>query len=1089
MIDQTLSHYRIVAEIGAGGVGEVYRAHDEHLDRDVALKLLRVGVLGDEGARKRFRKEALALSKLNHPNIATIFDFDTQDGVDFLAMELIPGSSLSEKLKAGPLSEQDVIRLGTQFAEGLAAAHAHGIVHRDLKPGNLMVTPEGRLKILDFGLAALLHPFGDPDMTRSITETQSVSGTLPYMSPEQLRGQPTDARSDVYAAGAVLYEMATGQRPFPQSQGAELIGAILHESPPPPSAHNRLVPPALESVILKTLDKEPARRYQSARELHAALEAQMRGEMPPPIGRRRFGDLAAATALVLILLVGVGLGLNVGRVRERLASRVSPGKGGDASPSASVQTRRSVAVLGFKNVSGRPDAAWLTTGLSEMLTTELGAGERVRTVSEENVARAKMDLSLSDADSLAKDTLARVRKNLGTDYVVLGSYVDLGKEAGGQIRLDLRLQDARDGETIGAVSVMGTTSQLFDLVSKAGTQLREKLGVGALSEAEASSVRAALSSNPEAERLYAEGLAKLRVFDALAARELLEKAVAADPNYALAHSALAAAWSGLGYDVRAREEAKKAFDLSASLPREQRLLIEGRFREVSGGWGKAVEMYKSLIAFFPDNVDYGLRLANAQSRSGNPKDALGTVESLRKLSAPSGDDPRIDVAEGEAARILADFKREKAAGETAATKGETQGAQLLVARALDLQGFALWKLGQPGPAASAFERAKQIYATAGDRNGVATELNRMAVVRWDQGDLDAAEKLYEESLAMSRESGNQAGIASALNNLALVLWSRGDLARAAEMDREASLISRKTANRWGEAITRANHGDILSAQGDLKGARKDLEQAIAGFRQLGDKSNTALQLSELASVRYKQGDLVAAKKIQQEGFDLGQATGDKRTSAWALSNLGDIAADQGDLVKARKNYEEALRLQNEIGEKGPAAYTRITLAALSLDEGQPMQANVGAIREALEEFDKEKSVDGRVFAHVVLARVLLAQGKLPDARKEIEAAEAIALRSQSLGVHLNLEITAGRVRAKLGETGLAKTSLQTALAKATKAGFAGYQLEARLALGNIAMQSGDAAQGRDWLAALEKDASTKGFVLIAHKAHDAASGH
>ena len=245
MLGQMLGHYRIVAKIGAGGMGVVYRAHDEHLDRDVALKLLPVGVLNNEGARKRFRKEALALSKLSHPNIATVFDFDTQDDVDFLAMELIPGTSLSEKLSTGSLLEQDVIRLGAQLAEGLAAAHAQDIVHRDLKPGNLIVTPEGRLKILDFGLATLLHPSGDPDMTRSITETQSVSGTLPYMSPEQLRGRPTDARSDVYAAGAVLYEMATGRRPFPQMQGAELIGAILHQLPPPPSTHNRLIPPAL----------------------------------------------------------------------------------------------------------------------------------------------------------------------------------------------------------------------------------------------------------------------------------------------------------------------------------------------------------------------------------------------------------------------------------------------------------------------------------------------------------------------------------------------------------------------------------------------------------------------------------------------------------------------------------------------------------------------------------------------------------------------------------------------------------------------------------------------------------------------------
>src|SRR5271156_104662 len=216
MIGQTISHYRVLDKIGAGGMGEVYRAHDEQLDRDVALKVLPAGMLADEAARKQFRKEALALAKLNHPNIETVFEFSLHDGLDFLVMELIPGRTLSEILKVGPLTERETLRLGIQFAEGLAAAHEQGVIHRDLKPGNLMVTPDGRLKILDFGLAKLLQST-DVEATLSISElTGTVSGTIPYMAPEQLRGEPVDARSDVYAAGATLYEAATGQRPFPQ---------------------------------------------------------------------------------------------------------------------------------------------------------------------------------------------------------------------------------------------------------------------------------------------------------------------------------------------------------------------------------------------------------------------------------------------------------------------------------------------------------------------------------------------------------------------------------------------------------------------------------------------------------------------------------------------------------------------------------------------------------------------------------------------------------------------------------------------------------------------------------------------------------
>ena len=224
---EVLGHYRIVEKIGAGGMGEVYRARDEHLARDVAIKVLPPGTLTDESARKHFHKEALILSQLNHPNVATIHDFDTQQGVDFLVMEYIPGITLSEKVAAGPLPEKEVLRLGVQLAEGLSAAHEHGVVHRDLKPGNLRLTSDGRLKILDFGLAKLRRPVTDSAATETLSETETMAGTLPYMAPEQLLGGEIDERTDIHAAGSVLYEMATGQRPFADVERPQLIGAIL----------------------------------------------------------------------------------------------------------------------------------------------------------------------------------------------------------------------------------------------------------------------------------------------------------------------------------------------------------------------------------------------------------------------------------------------------------------------------------------------------------------------------------------------------------------------------------------------------------------------------------------------------------------------------------------------------------------------------------------------------------------------------------------------------------------------------------------------------------------------------------------------
>src|SRR5712692_6356273 len=231
VIGKTFGHFRVLEKLGAGGMGEVYRARDARLDRDVALKVLPARSLADEDSRKRFRKEALALSKLNHPNIATIFDFDTDlsvpGGVDFLVMELVEGESLAEKIEGRALAEKEVAALGAQVADALEEAHEHEVVHRDLKPANILVTTKSRVKVLDFGLAKLLRPAGQTDVTASLTATPAAAGTLPYMAPEQLQGEAVDARGDIYSLGAVLYEMATGRRAFREELSTRLIDAIL----------------------------------------------------------------------------------------------------------------------------------------------------------------------------------------------------------------------------------------------------------------------------------------------------------------------------------------------------------------------------------------------------------------------------------------------------------------------------------------------------------------------------------------------------------------------------------------------------------------------------------------------------------------------------------------------------------------------------------------------------------------------------------------------------------------------------------------------------------------------------------------------
>ena len=384
------------------------------------------------------------------------------------------------------------------------------------------------MKILDFGLAkqAALMPvapgaFAAMDTmepTADLTTPGMIVGTVSYMSPEQIRAEPLDARSDLFAFGAVLYEMATGEQAFPGKMPVLVLDAILNRSPAPIEEANPDVPARLAAIISRSLEKDREQRYQSA----SALLADLREFALMPVGpaaadpevENRLLSRRVWPVIAALLLLSAAAGVYVWKHNEFSF----PVRHSVALPQTI--TRPSIAVLGFENLTGRPEHVWLSTAFSEMLSTELAAGGRMRVVSGEDVARARKDLDLEEVHAYSAQTLARLRKNLGVDYVVTGSYLEVGPEGASQLRLDARLQDARNGEIVASLPETGTESKLIMLLSQTGADLRTKLGIGDIAGSEVTKVAATIPNDPTAARLYSEGLAQLRQLDPGGARDL-----------------------------------------------------------------------------------------------------------------------------------------------------------------------------------------------------------------------------------------------------------------------------------------------------------------------------------------------------------------------------------------------------------------------------------------------------------------------------------------------------------------------------------------------------------------------------------------
>ena len=517
MIGRRLGSYEVLAKIGEGGMGEVYRARDLNLRRDVAIKILPGAFSADPDRIARFEREAHAVAALSHPNILAIHDFGSQDGIRYAVTELLVGQTLRDVLRSGPLAPPKATAIATQIARGLEAAHGRGLVHRDLKPDNVFVLDDGHVKILDFGLAKSdgAHTARADTVTAEATGAGAMLGTVGYMAPEQVRGEAVDRRADIFALGCVLYEMLAGRRAFSGDSSIDTLHATLHDDPPD-LASLAAVPEPLTRIVARCLEKQPANRFQSSADLRFALDTSGHSDQRParpPQARRRWWFLPRAGVAVVLVAAAAAA---VWYWRD---ARSSP------RPAAAVQHARGIAVLPFENLGGA-EQAYFAAGVTEEVTLQIAKIKAIRVLSRAAVSRFKDPAT----------ELPAMTRELGIGAVLTGSV----RHAGSQVRVGVQLLAAPSGETLWSEQYERAAANIFDVQSDIAVRVARALQAS-LAPEERERIQRVPTESAEAYELYLQQrrLSTSAPEQNQAGIDLLQKAIAVDPGFALAYATLA----------------------------------------------------------------------------------------------------------------------------------------------------------------------------------------------------------------------------------------------------------------------------------------------------------------------------------------------------------------------------------------------------------------------------------------------------------------------------------------------------------------------------------------------------------------------
>ncbi|HEY7727744.1 MAG TPA: tetratricopeptide repeat protein [Candidatus Eisenbacteria bacterium] len=961
MLGSTVSHYRILEKIGAGGMGEVYRALDLRLGRQVALKLLPPDAMQDRVATERLLREARAASALHHPGIVAVHSVEEIDGVPLIVMELVPGESLAALTARGPLPLLQSLEIGARVAEAIEAAHAAHLIHRDIKPSNILVTPSGAPKVVDLGLAKRFLPAGehatDATVSAGLTGTGVILGTAAYMSPEQTRGERLDPRTDVFSLGCVLYEMVTGRQPFRAPSLVALLHEIATRDPDPPSSIRPELPYDLDLVIARSLEKDRARRFPSAGALRDALRellVSVTGAAPP--GSRSSGPVgpnnlpAAATSFVgrareaaelkrlialhrLVTLTGAG-GCGKTRLALRVAADLLPefpdgvwfvGLAGLSDPA--LIPRATANALGIREEPGRP-----------VLETVVGS-----------LRRRSVLLLLDNCEHVAAACTALAEAVLagspGTRLLCTSRAV-LGAAAEVRWRIPSLSIPARTGPATPEHAVQYESVRLF--VDRARA-VQHRFTLTERNAAIVSEICRELDGIPLAVELAAARVNVLPVGDILSRLQDRLALLAGGSRAASARHQTLRATLDWSYELLSSEERTlfnrlSVFAGGASLAGAEVVCSGGGIEE-----SRVLELLSNL-------ADQSLILPEEGAGGGARYHVL---ESIRQYGwerlVERGEDPVVRGRHASYHASLAQRAETELEGpeqmlwlDRLEEEHDNLRAALLWAVHSEDAGLALVLVGGlwrfwwvRGFLSEGRDRLRAALAMSGahaDRSLRAKALLGAGRLSYEVGDYVTARAFHEEALALRRALGDPAGIAMSLVNLGIVAHGEGDYALAHTRYTESLALQEELGNLRGIAICLNNLGRLAGELGQLEEARAQFAKSLEIRRSLGDRRGMSISFEGLGDVAFQRGDFQASRGFYGQSLEIQRELGDRQGIAESLLRLGIMAAEQGARDEARARVREAFLMLREIKDRLRLADALDACVVLAWSESDPERA-------------------------------------------------------------------------------------------------------------------------------------------------------